>query len=93
MEKVNKLFDTITTKEASAELLGLINEAKEELKGNEEILASKDKEISDLKELLINNFKSAGSPDKPKEEVEKESTPKSFEECLKEQIEKEKNNV
>ena len=90
MEKVNKLFETITTKEASAELLGLINEAKEELKGNEEVLASKDKEISDLKELLINNFKSAGSPDKPKEETTKESTPKSFEECLKEQYDKEK---
>ena len=49
MEKVNKLFETITTKEASAELLGLINEAKEELKGNEEVLLLRIKKYPTLK--------------------------------------------
>ena len=88
MEKIKELLKTLTTQEASSELLASIKECNDELVANEKLLADKDKEIGEMKQLFIDTFKGSGSKEAPKEE--NDETPKSFAEMLQEQIDKER---
>lgn len=88
MTKIEEFLNELANQEnVSTEMLTKINECKEEINSSYKTLVDKDKEISDLKDLVVKAIKNGGSSTPPNDEPNVEEKPLTIIEAI-EQVRK-----
>lgn len=88
MTKIEEFLNELANQEnVSTEMLTKINECKEEINSSYKSLLDKDKEISDLKDLVVKAIKNGGSSTPPNDEPNEEEKPLTIIEAI-EQVRK-----
>lgn len=88
MTKIEEFLNELANQEnVSTEMLTKINECKEEINSSYKSLSDKDKEISDLKDLVVKAIKNGGSSTPPNDEPNAEEKPMTIIEAI-EQVRK-----